>query len=187
MAVARDPTASRGTRNKKCRQRRRRQARTDVNPALPPPHLTPKQGPRLPQKSKSTVTEQATAYAVPITEVIQILQEILAAVQEGRVKEVVPTILRALTRLLRTRCPTIKFQLNALAERVSAVLEDHAVDSWYKTIERAGEDWRGIHRICRQVSRKSEPIRPLLASDSTPRYRTADRAEIFADYLETHF
>ncbi|CAG9574669.1 unnamed protein product [Danaus chrysippus] len=100
MAVASDPTASRGTRNKKRRQRRRRQARTDVNPDLPPPHLPPKQGPRLPQKSKPTATEQATAYAVPITEVIQILQEILAAVQEGRVKEVVPTILRALTRLL---------------------------------------------------------------------------------------
>ncbi|CAG9574798.1 unnamed protein product [Danaus chrysippus] len=67
------------------------------------------------------------------------------------------------------------------------VLEDHAVDSWYKTIERAGEDWTGIHRICRQVSRKSEPIRPLLASDGTPRYRATYRAEIFADHLETQF
>ncbi|CAG9557739.1 unnamed protein product [Danaus chrysippus] len=95
---------------------------------------------------------------------------------------------RRLRRLYqRTRCPTIKSQLNALAERVSAVLEDHAVDSWYKTIERAGEDWSGIHRLCHQVSRKSEPIRPLLASDGTPRYRAADRAEIFADYLETQF
>ncbi|CAG9574728.1 unnamed protein product [Danaus chrysippus] len=92
---------------------------------------------------------------------------------------------RRLRRLYqRTRCPTIKSQLNALAERVSAVLEDHAVDSWYKTIERAREDWTGIHRICRQESRKSEPIRPLLASDGTPRYRAADRAEIFADHLE---
>ncbi|CAG9560763.1 unnamed protein product [Danaus chrysippus] len=59
---------------------------------------------------------------------------------------------RRLRRLYqRTRCPTIKSQLNALAERVSAVLEDHAVDSWYKTIERAGEDWSGIHRLCRQA------------------------------------
>ncbi|CAG9579148.1 unnamed protein product [Danaus chrysippus] len=45
-------------------------------------------------------SEQATAYAVPIAEVVQILQEILAAVQEGRVKEIIPTILRALTKLL---------------------------------------------------------------------------------------
>ncbi|CAG9574829.1 unnamed protein product [Danaus chrysippus] len=95
---------------------------------------------------------------------------------------------RRLRRLYqRTRCPTIKSQLNAMAERVSAVLEDHAVDSWYKTIERAGEDWRGIHCICRQVSRKSEPIRPLLASDGTPRYRATYRVEIFADHLETQF
>ncbi|OWR55632.1 reverse transcriptase [Danaus plexippus plexippus] len=32
-----------------------------------------------------------------------------------------------------------------------------------------------------------QPIRPLLARDGTPRYRAADRAEIFAEHLETQF
>ncbi|CAG9578045.1 unnamed protein product [Danaus chrysippus] len=121
MAAANDPAAPRATRNKKRRQRRRRQVRSDVNPDLPPPASTIETAPstsvtapimparqetkRAPlsatgSKVKPPASEQATAYAVPIAEVVQILQEILAAVQEGRVKEIIPTILRALTKLL---------------------------------------------------------------------------------------
>ncbi|CAH2218240.1 jg9831 [Pararge aegeria aegeria] len=52
---------------------------------------------------------------------------------------------------------------------------------------RTGEDNSNVHRLCRRLSGKSTPIRPLKAGDGTPHYRAEDRAEIFADYLETKF
>ncbi|VVD04276.1 unnamed protein product [Leptidea sinapis] len=85
------------------------------------------------------------------------------------------------------RCPTMKTRLNALAVKISDALETVADESCHSAIERAGDDWSGMHRLCRQLSGKPSPIRPLMASDGTPRYRAEDRAEIFADYLETQF
>lgn len=87
----------------------------------------------------------------------------------------------------RTRCPTMKTQLNSLAEKISAALETAATESWHRTVEKAGEDWTGIHRLCRQLSGQKPPIRPLQANDGSPRYRAEDRAEIFADHLEEQF
>ncbi|VVD00216.1 unnamed protein product [Leptidea sinapis] len=43
----------------------------------------------------------------------------------------------------------------------------------------------GMHRLCRQLYGRPFPIRPLMSSDGTPRYRTEDGVEIFADHLET--
>ncbi|VVC94392.1 unnamed protein product [Leptidea sinapis] len=85
------------------------------------------------------------------------------------------------------RCPIMKTRLNALAAKISDALVTVADESWHSAIERAGDDWSGMHRLCRQLSGKPSPIRPLMASDGTPRYRAEDRAEIFADYLETQF
>lgn len=87
----------------------------------------------------------------------------------------------------RTRCPTTKSQLNALAEKISRGLAVHSEYSWLEYLASAGEDWNGIHRLCRRLANKPAPIRPLLAADGTIRYRTEDRAEIFADSLETQF
>ncbi|VVC96382.1 unnamed protein product [Leptidea sinapis] len=85
------------------------------------------------------------------------------------------------------RCPTMKTRLNALAAKISDALETVAVESWHSSIERASDDWSGMHRLYRQLSRKPSPIRPLMASDGTPRYRAEDRANPTADvqYVET--
>lgn len=87
----------------------------------------------------------------------------------------------------RTRCPTMKNVLNALAARISSAVANHAAESWQRAIEHASDDWSGLHRLCRNLSGKPAPIRPLLAGDNTPRYRAEDRAELFADSLERQF
>lgn len=87
----------------------------------------------------------------------------------------------------RTRCPTMKSSLNALAAKISSAVANHAGESWQRAIERATDDWSGIHRLCRSLAGKPAPIRPLLAGDGTPRYRAEDRAELFADSLEATF
>ncbi|KAF9794664.1 hypothetical protein SFRURICE_019542 [Spodoptera frugiperda] len=87
----------------------------------------------------------------------------------------------------RTRCPTMKSSLNALAAKISSAVANHAGESWQRAIERATDDWSGIHRLCRSLAGKPAPIRPLLAGDGTPRYRAEDRAELFADSLEASF
>lgn len=87
----------------------------------------------------------------------------------------------------QTRCPTMKARLNALAEKVSAALQVVSADSWQSTIDSAGDDWTGIHRLCRQLSGKAAPVRPLLGRDGFPRFRAEDRAEIFAECLESQF
>ncbi|KAI8427999.1 hypothetical protein MSG28_002303 [Choristoneura fumiferana] len=88
---------------------------------------------------------------------------------------------------LTIRCPTTKSQLNALAEKISRGLAVYSEYSWLEHIASAAEDWNGIHRLCRRLANKPAPIRPLLASDGTIRYRAEDRAEIFADHLEMQF
>ncbi|VVC96108.1 unnamed protein product [Leptidea sinapis] len=85
------------------------------------------------------------------------------------------------------RCPIMKTRLNSLAAKISDALVTVADESWHSAIERAGDDWSGMYRLCRLLSGKPSPIRPLMASDGTPRYRAEDQAEIFADYLETQF
>lgn len=87
----------------------------------------------------------------------------------------------------QTRCPTMKSRLNALAVSISAALATVAAESWERTIEHSGDDWSALHRLCRRLSGRPAPIRPLLAGDGTPRYRAEDRAEIFADHLERQF
>lgn len=130
----------------------------------------------------TSVTQQALQHAT------------VAAPTRGAAPATPPHILKMLAekRRLRkqwqgTRCPAMKSRLNALAEKISVALETVATESWQRTIDSAGEDWNGIHRLCRQLSGKPAPVRPLLASDGTPRYRAEDRAEIFAECLESQF
>lgn len=87
----------------------------------------------------------------------------------------------------RSRCPALKAELNSLAKKIATALDTVATESWLRVIEEASEEWTSIHRLCRRLSGASEPIRPLLASDGTPRYRAEDRAEIFAKHLESQF
>lgn len=87
----------------------------------------------------------------------------------------------------RTRCPTMKTQLNQMAVKISEALQTSATETWQSHIESASDDWSSIHRLCRQISNRPQPVRPLLANDGTPRYRSVDRAEIFADHLERQF
>ncbi|KAF9818021.1 hypothetical protein SFRURICE_016936 [Spodoptera frugiperda] len=75
----------------------------------------------------------------------------------------------------RTRCPTMKSSLNALAAKISSAVANHAGESWQRAIERATDDWSGIHRLCRNLAGKPAPIRPLLAGDGTPRERRKRR------------
>ncbi|CAB0041795.1 unnamed protein product, partial [Trichogramma brassicae] len=90
-------------------------------------------------------------------------------------------------RWQQTRCPTLKTQVNSMSAKIAKALQTEASDTWLQTIESASDDWTSVHRLCRQVANKPQPIRPLLASDGTPRYRAEDRAEIFADNLEQRF
>ncbi|VVD03756.1 unnamed protein product [Leptidea sinapis] len=84
----------------------------------------------------------------------------------------------------------MKTRLNALAAKISDALETVADESWHSAIERAGDNWSALadmHRLCRQLSGKPSPIRPLMVSDGTPRYGAENRVEIFADHLEKQF
>ncbi|KAF9818019.1 hypothetical protein SFRURICE_016934, partial [Spodoptera frugiperda] len=73
----------------------------------------------------------------------------------------------------RTRCPTMKSSLNALAAKISSAVANHAGESWQRAIERATDDWSGIHRLCRSLAGKPAPIRPLLAEPPVTVPRTA--------------
>ncbi|KAJ8710242.1 hypothetical protein PYW07_009608 [Mythimna separata] len=85
------------------------------------------------------------------------------------------------------RCPTLKSQLNRLAERVKAELQDLATASWEERIDDAAGDWQSTHRLCRQLTGTAAPVRPLLASDGAYKYVAEDRAEVFAEHLERQF
>ncbi|KAJ8703942.1 hypothetical protein PYW07_013236 [Mythimna separata] len=85
------------------------------------------------------------------------------------------------------RCPTLKSQLNRLAERVKAELQDLATASWEERIDDAAGDWQSTHRLWRQLTGTAAPVRPLLASDGAYKYVAEDRAEVFAEHLERQF
>lgn len=87
----------------------------------------------------------------------------------------------------RSRCPLMKTQLNSMARKVSEALTTVAAEEWQKTIDAAEDSWTSIHRLCRNLAGTPEPIRPLQATDGTPRYRAEDRADIFAESLEKQF
>ncbi|VVC96987.1 unnamed protein product [Leptidea sinapis] len=46
------------------------------------------------------------------------------------------------------QCPTMKTRLNAPAAKISDALETVADESWHSAIERAGDDWSEMHRLC---------------------------------------
>lgn len=85
------------------------------------------------------------------------------------------------------RCPVMRTRVNKLAEQIKDALVAMASSQWEERLDETMTDWSALHRLCRQFTRKAEPIRPLLHKDNTLRYRAKDRAEIFAEHLETQF
>lgn len=90
-------------------------------------------------------------------------------------------------RWQETRCPAIKTLVNKLAEEIRGELNEAYEDKWLNKLEEAADDWSAMHKLCRQLSNKPNPTRPLLHEDGDLRYRAEDRAEIFAQHLERQF
>ena len=93
------------------------------------------------------------------------------------------------TRILwmNTRCPLAKARLNALGARIRKALDDHSGDRWRAFIDGIGDEIPSVHRLCRQMTGEPPSAHPLTARDGTPRFRDADRAQIFAECLADVF
>ena len=87
----------------------------------------------------------------------------------------------------RTREPATKTKLNSYIERIRAELESAAAESWEKRIEEASEDQPSLNKLCRLVTKKAPPVRPLLHPDGTLCFDSQGRAEILAVHLESQF
>lgn len=105
----------------------------------------------------------------------------------ARIQEMISESRRLRKQWQRDRCPTLKTRLNTIANKVTQALSDHAAESWDRHLESIDDEWPSVHRLCKQLANARDPVRPLLARDGTPRYRAADRAEIFAECLEEQF
>ncbi|CAH4022418.1 unnamed protein product [Pieris brassicae] len=90
-------------------------------------------------------------------------------------------------RWQQTRCPRMRAELRALAERVKTAVNDHATESWERGLDEASTDWVRLHRLCRRLNGAADPIRPLRHPDGTLRYDAEGRAELFADHLQQQF
>ena len=86
-----------------------------------------------------------------------------------------------------SRDPCLKRKLNHLIEQIKAALEDSAADSWDRRIAEACDDQSSLNKLCRQLTKKKPPVRPLYHPDGHLTYLADERVEILADYLATQF
>ncbi|CAH4027490.1 unnamed protein product [Pieris brassicae] len=145
-----------------------------------------------PPDTPASINESATSFTV-------LLQSALAAATTERplpttYTQLPPRLLalirrkRALRRRWQlTRCPRMRAELRAVAERVKTALNDHATESWERGLDEASTDWVRLHRLCRRLNGAADPIRPLRHPDGTLRYDAEGRAELFADHLQRQF
>ncbi|CAH4031954.1 unnamed protein product [Pieris brassicae] len=145
-----------------------------------------------PPDTPASINESATSFTV-------LLQSALAAATTERplpttYTQLPPRLLalirrkRALRRRWQlTRCPRMRAELRAVAERVKTALNDHATESWERGLDEASTDWVRLHLLCRRLNCAADPIRPLRHPDGTLRYDAEGRAELFADHLQRQF
>lgn len=88
-----------------------------------------------------------------------------------------------------SRCPRIKTQLNALAQKLSDDVQAWRASNWDKVLEDVGEDpsKTSLYRLNRQLTRAKIPVCPLQNSTGKRCYRAEERAELLAEHLEAQF
>lgn len=66
-------------------------------------------------------------------------------------------------------------------------MEAQANRKWEESIDEARDDQTFLHKLCLQLFRRQEPTKPLRHPDDSVKYKSEDRAEVFAGHLEQEF